>query len=52
MFTGPEVLGLVKGEILPFKIDVYSLGLTACWMVTKRTTFFCDITGKIIDFPS
>ena len=52
MFTSPEILGLVRGgKILPFKIDVYSLGLTACWMVTKSTPFFDDIKGKIIDFP-
>ena len=51
MFTAPEVLGLVRGKILPFKIDVYSLGVTACWMVTKSTPFLDDIKGKIIDFP-
>ena len=51
MFTAPEVLGLVRGKLLPFKIDVYSLGLTACWMVTKTTPVFVEIIGKSIQFP-
>ena len=51
MFTAPEVLGLVKGTVLPFKIDVYSLGLTACWMITKSTPVFVEIIGKTIEFP-
>ena len=51
MFTSPEVLGIVRGNVLPFKIDVYSLGLTACWMVTKSNTFLEDIKAKNIVFP-
>ena len=38
MFAAPEVLGFGKGRVMPFITDIYSLGLTACWMVTLGTS--------------
>ena len=43
MFTAPEVLGIVKGRIMPSVTDIYSLGMTACWMVTLETPDIFEI---------
>ena len=50
MFTPPEILGIVDGEILPFKIDTYSLGLTACWIINKSAPFYKEIKKRAINF--
>ena len=35
MFTAPEVMGYVKSRVLPFVTDIYSFGMTACWMAMQ-----------------
>ena len=51
IFTAPEVLGVIKGRILPFVTDIYSLGMTACWMVNLETPDIFEIHEKKIKFP-
>ncbi len=52
MFCAPEILGTVKGaKPMPFKTDIYSLAMTACWMMTKGIPDMFDIHSKTIEFP-
>ena len=43
-FAAPEVVGYVEGRVLPFITDIYSLALTAYWMLTKTTPTIFRIT--------
>ncbi len=52
MFSAPEILGKVKGATaMPFKTDIYSLAMTACWMMIKGIPNTVEIDGKSIQFP-
>ena len=52
MFCAPEILGTVRGaKPLPFKTDIYSLGLTACFMMIQRVPGMDEIYLKKIEFP-
>ena len=51
MFSAPEVFGFIEGRVLPFVTDIYSLGITACWMVTRSAPTYNQITNKKIVFP-
>ena len=45
-FAAPEVAGYVEGRVLPFITDIYSLALTAYWMLTKTTPVIFRIKKK------
>ncbi len=50
-FSAPEILGTVRGaSVLPFKADIYSLALTASWMMLKDLPDMYDIYQKCIPF--
>lgn len=52
MFCAPEVFGTMSGaKPLPFKTDIYSLGLTACFMMIKGVPSTEEIYKKSIEFP-
>ncbi len=51
MFSAPEVMGRVKGaKIAPFKADIFSLGLTACFMMNREVPDVFEIFQKDIPF--
>lgn len=61
-FIAPELRASIAGaRPLPFKPDIYSLGVMACYMATKqfydtveihyrRITFPTDYTSGLVDF--
>lgn len=52
MFCAPEAEITVRESIsLPFRTDIYSFGLTACWMMMKMVPLILEIYKKDIKFP-
>ncbi len=50
-FEAPEILGKVRGaSVFPFKTDIYSLALTASWMMLKEIPDVYDIYTKSVPF--
>ncbi len=51
MYAAPELLGTVRGaKILPYKPDIYSLGLTTCYLMLGDLPDTLDIYRKAIPF--
>ena len=51
-YAAPEIAGLTLHKPLPFKVDIYSLGLTICYLMLKEVPSFKTIKKKEIVFPS
>lgn len=52
MFCAPEILGTVRGaRVMPYKTDIYSFAMTACWLMLLGIPDVVDIIDKSIEFP-
>ncbi len=53
MYAAPELLGKVRGgKIMPFKPDIYSLGLTTCFLMSGELPDAIEIHKKEIPFKA
>ena len=49
-YSAPEVQGITKNAILPFKTDIYSLGMIICFLICTDLPLHIDIMEKNISY--
>lgn len=52
LFAAPEVVRLSIFAPIPFKNDVYSLGLSLCYLMIHEVPYFKEIQDHDITFPT